>query len=144
MNVAIQLNWRLSDKLMGLKHPYMPWTCSGYNFFRRTGTFQSLTEMHTVYRAQQHSMLLPSQLWLDKTVYSDLHPAVPKEPASSCSVFPLSLPGSQLYTPSLPLSPPEPLVNQPTSLSQLKQQKKVQGTRLNQSAKGITQAPQIL
>lgn len=111
----------------------MPWTCSGYNFVPTTGTFQSPTEMRTVYRVLQHSMLLPSQLWLDKTVYTDLTACCAKRVSILCSVFPLFLPGSQLYVPSLSLSPSESLISQLTSLRQLKQQKRLRFLPANQA-----------
>ena len=139
MNVVILLNWRLSAKLMVLKH----YTCPGlaldrilflqrfYKFLQ--GTFQSLTERRTAYRALQHSMLLPTQLWLDKAVYTDLTASCANRVSIVCSVCPLFLPGSQLYTPALSLSPSESLTSQLTSLSQLTQLKRFRFLPANQA-----------
>lgn len=101
----------------------MPCTCSRYNFVPTTGTLQTLTEMCMVSWVLQHSMLLHSQLWLHRTVYTDLVACWARRASILCSVLPPLLPASQLYPPFLSLSPSESLISQLAPLHQLKQQK---------------------
>lgn len=80
--------------------------------------------MCMVHWVLQHSMLLHSQLWLHRTVYTDLAACWARRASILCSALPPPLPASQLYPLILSLSPCESLISQLTPLYQLKQQKR--------------------
>lgn len=134
MNVAIQLNWRLSAKLVLLKHYACRVLALDIILFLQQALCRLWLRCVWYIECCSTACFCIVSFDYTKLFTLTLGPAEPQEPASSAQFCLLSwLLPSQLYPPFLSLSPSESLISQLTLLYQLKQQKRFRFLPNNQA-----------